>query len=684
MVADSRNNLARYVRLFLRKTAAWHRSSSLASYSDVLDPTAAVQSLQKPRELPPGAPLACPDGQSSVGPEGDSLADTFTFADSSSDFVATVEEALSLLNLEELKMLAKESKVQGRNKAEIQKALCRVSSQQVSLASVGLRRTNTTGLMPDAVDSPDSQDQDSGNLSHRARLLSKILAITGPCIRLSPLVFKLFERVHLVFYRSTEWTEKSLTTIILAKISRRNFPEYIVCRSVNIFSSRRMLLEFEQAVRTEFEVDKMLENGPPGQAGFREVIRLFNGVAPRWRELLREEQIKEDQVYDAGEGCYLRRFNPAHPFTRIAHKAAYAHGRLHEYKEEHALLTELLDQRLFHMARRGSWYQRKALLEERYMAEAENPSLVAGAQLEQERKRWRRIAVATCETALEDRDCHLIFHYDLQKRLVKLEKKLKVPRRLQHDFGHVRLRAPEEHTIEGIQVIRDQEAGPGKLGRGQSTKTIWIDEHEDGAECSVEGMCLSHYRKQGWKGYHAEGGILRTIFAYLFYDILFLYIPNVFQTAYQACPLDLHTDAFYAARASEINHRLVEIGNGGAAAILRAVDERLRERRTCVIGLIWDFALEDLVELVESFRGEALAAICKVMAQEYRQRGSGVPDLLLWRTEPQPEVMFAEVKSANDRLSDTQRLWIHVLTASGVRVVLALATAREVRDCAPG
>ncbi|KAL8334716.1 hypothetical protein RB598_009123 [Gaeumannomyces tritici] len=668
-----------YVRLFLRKTAAWHRSGSLASYSDVVDPAAAVQSLQECRKLPTGVPLDCPDTPACIEPERDALGDTFAFADSSSDFVATVEEALSLLNLDELKVLAKECKVQGRNKAELQKALCRASSRQVSLASVGLRRTNTGGSTPDVAESPESQDRESGNLSHRARLLGNILAITGPCIRLSPLVFKLFERVHLVFYRSTEWTEKSLTTIILAKMSRRNFPEYIVCRSANIFTSRRMLLEFEQAVRTQFEVDKMLESGPPGEAGFREVVRLFNGVAPRWRELLREEQVKEDQVYDAGEGCYLRRFNAAHAFTRIAHKTAYAYGRLHEYKEEHALLTELLDQRLFHMARRGSWYQRKALLEERYMVEAEDPSLVAGAKLEQERKRWRRIAVATCETALEDRDCHLIFHYDLQKRLVKLERRLKVPRRLQHDFGHVRLRAPEEHTIEGIQVIRDQEAGPGKLGRGQSTKTIWIDEHEDGAECSVEEMCLSHYRKQGWKGYHAEGGILRTIFAYLFYDILFLYIPNVFQTAYQACPLDLHTDAFYAARASEINHRLVEIGNGGAAAILRRVHERERERRTCVVGLNWDFALEDLAELVGSFGGEALAAVCKVMAQEYRQRGSGMPDLLLWRAG---EVMFAEVKSANDRLSDAQRLWVHVLTAAGVRVVLALATAREARNCA--
>jgi Fanconi-associated nuclease 1 len=66
------------------------------------------------------------------------------------------------------------------------------------------------------------------------------------------------------------------------------------------------------------------------------------------------------------------------------------------------------------------------------------------------------------------------------------------------------------------------------------------------------------------------------------------------------------------------------------------------------------------------------------MAQEYRVRGSGIPDLFLWDKEKK-EVVFAEVKSENDRLSDTQRLWIHVLTGAGIRVELCNAVAREVR-----
>ncbi|KAL2166259.1 hypothetical protein VTG60DRAFT_3072 [Thermothelomyces hinnuleus] len=678
-----------YVRLFLRKTALWHRVERLDYHSDVSDMSSAIGRLLEFRSLPRDV-KAQSDGDDEVS-RGSQLHDTYRFADDSETCINTIEEAISLLTLDELRGLAKEAKVQGKNKAELTKAFCRMSARQIGLVAVGVRRSSTNG----SADSGDSLgSQDSNRNTH---FLKKILAITGPLIRLSEPVFKLFERVHLVFYRSIEWTEKSLTTIILAKMARRNYPEYIVCRSANIFPSRQHLVEFEFSMRKEYEVDQILEfNGPPGEEGFRKVLEVFQSIAPRWRELIREENDRENHVYEFGEGGYLRRFNAGHAFTRIAHKAAHALGRLHRYREEHELLTELLDQRLFHPARRGAWYQRKALLEERYMWEADVDPV--SADPETRKKHWQRIAVITCETALEDRDCHLIYHYDLQKRLIKLEKKLRVPRRLQHDFGHVKLREPEEHTVQGIQIVRDEPDAKGNTGRSLNTKTIWLDELGDRGEdgqllhVSVEEMCLSYYRSQGWKGYHSEGGILRTIFAYLFFDVLFLYVPNVFQTPFQTCPLDLHTDTFYSARASQINHRLVEIANGNAERILREVHEREHERRTCVVGLNWDFDIEDLAELVACFDGGALAAICKVMAQEYKARAGGVPDLILWRTgkdgppadgndsdHRKGEVMFAEVKSANDRLSDTQRLWINVLAGAGIRVALCHAVAREVR-----
>ena len=656
----------------------------------------AVQDLLQSRPLPKSTAVQhAHPGEFGVA-QDTALKETFAFADGSVEHITTLEDASKLLMLDELKIIAKEVKVQGKNKRELTESLRKTSSLQGGLGWSGPKRSDTEEeslwKVSEAIDVDENGEEinvpSSQGASRDDRFVKKILESTGPCVRLSPATLKLFERVHLVFYRSTEWTEKSLTTIILARISRRNFPDYIVSRSTNIFPSRSALLEFEASIRTQFQVDSILEmNGTVQRDGLQKVKDIFEEVYPRWQALIVEEQLKEERVYENGEGAYLRRFSPAWVYTRIVHKGLYPFARFKEHKREHQLLVELLDQRLFHAARRGAWYQRKALLEEHYMWAL---SSAEGRSEEAQRKHWKRVALQTCEEALQDNECHITYHYDLQKRISKLEKSLKVVKREQHDFGHVMLVKPVERFVEGIRLEKDLPLPPrrnglirrvsdGNNGPRRGGKTIWVDEREGGGECSVEAMCLSWYRDQGWKGYHSEGRIVRTLFGYLFYDILFTYVPNVFQTPYQTCPLDLHTDAFFASRASLINHRLAEIANGGAEDILKTVWDAEHEKETCVVGIDWAFEIEDLVEIVQCYRGQALATTLQVMAQEYQQRGGGIPDLFLWNMD-RKEVMFSEVKSENDRLSDTQRLWIHVLTGAGVRVELCNAVAREVRE----
>jgi Fanconi-associated nuclease 1 len=419
--------------------------------------------------------------------ETSDLGSTFRFADGTEE-INTLEEASSLLLLEELKIFAKEAKVEGKSKKELVGALLQSSQTQ---AGLGWKETETL------------KNRDS-------HFVQKIVDYTGDCIRLAAGPRALFERVHLVFYRSTEWTEKSLTTIILAKISRRKFPEYIVSRSNAIFPSRATLLEFESAIRTQHVVDNILEfNGPPTTEALQKIIDLADQFHPRWAELVEQEQRKEDSIYESGEGAYLRRFSPAWVYTRVIHKSLHSLGRFKKHKREHEILCELLAQRLFHAARRGAWYQRKALLEEHYLW-ALMPS--DGRNEEQQRKFWKRNALRTCEEGLEDPLCHLIYHYDLQKRITKLEKALKVVKREQHDFGYVMLTKPAERTIEGIRIEYEDlpTRTPDPLSK-RGRPTIWIDERDGGAECRVEAMCLSWYRDHGWKGYHSECGIVRTL-----------------------------------------------------------------------------------------------------------------------------------------------------------------------------
>lgn len=296
-----------------------------------------------------------------------------------------MDEASSLLNLEEVKALAKEARVQGKNKSGLLQALRKMSRRQTGLGWVGLKRSDSEQTNASESGENDEEEDSMSDANRDKHFLKKILASTGPCIRLSVATLKLFERVHLVFYRSTEWTDKSLTTIILARISRRNFPEYIVSRSANIFPSRSGLLEFEAALRTQFRVDSLLEfNSNPGKAGLEEVLSIFEEVYPRWKVLLAEEQRKEDRVYDTGEGAYLRRFSPAWVYTRIVHKGMYVLGRFKMHEREHSITSELLNQNLFHAARRGAWYQRKALLEEHYMYILQPPPKIS--DIEQQKK----------------------------------------------------------------------------------------------------------------------------------------------------------------------------------------------------------------------------------------------------------------------------------------------------------
>lgn len=678
-----------YVRLFLRKTSAWHRISGLGYHNDIGDLEKAIEELQVKREVPFSSSQVESHPGELEPPEGTTLEETFTFADHSR-LITSLEEASSLLKLDELKLLAKDAKVQGKNKKELLQALRRASKQQVGLISSLKRADSNASNNSSGVQTPRSgsstplpEDEDDDDRNRDVHFTRKIMNETGPCIRLSLAPLKLFERVHLVFYRSTEWTEKSLTAIILAKIARWNFPEYIVSRSASVFGSRGLLLEYEAALRTQFKVDNVLEfNGPPTQKDLDWILETYKEIYPRWRALLEEEQRKEDSVYMSGEGSYLRRLSPAWVYTRILHKASDILGRRKEHEEEHRLLSELLEQRLFHHARRGAWYQRKALLEEHYMHQFSSPGK---RDPEAHKRHFKRVALRTCEDGLQDPLVHLIYHYDLQKRVTKLEKGLKIPKREQHTFSHVRLAAAVEVYIEGTRVEYDpndrrkgrRNSSPHSRLTNRGAKTIWLDPLEEDGECSVEAMCLSHYRSQGWKGYHCEGRLARTLFAYLFYDVMFTYIPNVFQTSFQTCPLDLHTDAFYPSRLSEINHRLLEISNGQAPELIRAMHEQHSERQTLVVGLDWTYTLEDLLEIASMFPGEALASVCKVLAQEYGQRGGGMPDLFLWHIEER-KVMFAEVKSENDRLSDTQRLWINVLSGAGVRVELANAVAKDV------
>ncbi|GAA5917683.1 hypothetical protein JCM6882_008324 [Rhodosporidiobolus microsporus] len=193
-------------------------------------------------------------------------------------------------------------------------------------------------------------------------------------------------------------------------------------------------------------------------------------------------------------------------------------------------------------------------------------------------------------------------------------------------------------------------------------KSVW--RLSDGAEGTVEELCLEQFGREGWKGFHSENGVLTMIFALTFWDIIFAPIDGVFKTPYQSAPLDLATDAFAVVCRPQITARLSDIAAGKGGELLGAVDDRERPLRTSAVGTNWErFAKEDLLEIVESLGGPALAAILTVFAEEYGHQTGGIPDLCLWNPSAR-RVLFAEVKGPGDTLSETQKVWLNVLLAA--------------------
>jgi hypothetical protein len=183
-------------------------------------------------------------------------------------------------------------------------------------------------------------------------------------------------------------------------------------------------------------------------------------------------------------------------YTRLVFKGAYVLSRSHEYEREWEVLSELLDQKLYRRGRRGEWWERRALIEERYMWQNDHSMLKP-----QVKKKWLKKSLETCELALQDSDTHVIFHPWLQKRLLRIERGLGIPKAQQHTFAHVALRPPTVREFVGVR-LDDRDIGK---------KSTWRSTRDPAKDISVEELCLEQYEDQGWKGFHSENGIVTTI-----------------------------------------------------------------------------------------------------------------------------------------------------------------------------
>ncbi|KAF9901708.1 hypothetical protein EC991_005779 [Linnemannia zychae] len=801
-----------FVRLFLRNQKNWFRQSKLEGHYREID-----------------------DLESSLR----QLITVGLLMDQTS--VTEPADVIGTLAMDELKLLARrvgiKEKLSGKQRSVLVSTILEHFRQQSFISkrlllapggeSDGGREGRMTGLTTHVF---------SGDTAKRDRaLIDKAIDISGPCVKIYPNVIKVFERLHLVFYRAREYNERpALLEAILAKIGQRTFPTYEITRTSTVFKNRDELLKYEAAIRLHFELSKLTESamGPgrdvvvyvrdadrenedrwkngsrragsvkavqkistngsasgeseldPEQERRRlEVISIYEKVieeAENIRGEWRQYVATEKELSRESPNYFVLRFSPGWVYTQIMRLALRAFAFLKRFEEESILLHELLDQHIYSLGQRGSWYERLALIKSNYSFH---------------KRLGKQEALQVCMMALRDKHVHAVDATLIQARIVRLETELKVAFRDRHDFSYLALRKAQKRILTGERLnapgmvapsytsSHSYSFVPNSMGSSHpiaNQRPLW--RNIDGSDCNVEELALSYYGTLGYKGFHSENSLLATLFGLLFWDILFSPQPGVFETLYQTEPLDLRTDAFFIQRQNMILDRIARIAgstiieNDQSTAsellpllkkqldeednnegdkeeddeededeqlfrrrrkpkpatpkptvneelmgnilfedellqeqednenseerraerahkeflsrkrkecfyldLIQKHDDLHREKKVFCVGVNWTFTKEELLEVAECIGGNALAEICKILAQEYNKRCSGMPDLCCWNYDKKL-VKFVEVKGPGDRLSSKQQIWIDLLTSLHVDIELCIVQVSKAED----
>lgn len=312
--------------------------------------------LPKSQETPPislDAPI--PDF-SSDDPESD----LSSFAVSSSS-LTEIDELLGCVSLDELKLVAKDMKIHkpGTTKEAIVESLKKATKSQSTLFASpsivpGGRAGDKTRQLSLTFNAKGVKQGQTTLLAKKSawpqvsgyeRLTTAlVLRIIGPCVKLRPGVISLFSRLHLIFHRSFDLSDKTMTASMLARFKIRTYPTYIVKRTFAIFPSRQALLEYEAALQVEKEMEFHLGDSPDSwkpkgstkglsakekeeeaekekrrkMEALKNGLELFDGAWKHWKAIVKREDGLEAAKIAAGEEeeseqyrltYYRKRFN---------------------------------------------------------------------------------------------------------------------------------------------------------------------------------------------------------------------------------------------------------------------------------------------------------------------------------------------------------------------------------------
>jgi Fanconi-associated nuclease 1 len=444
---------------------------------------------------------------------------------------------------------------------------------------------------------------------------------------------------------------QSLATLAAAGAGALRYPRYAPSRTRTVFACRADLLAYEAALAQAAVLSAALEAEDWDAAEA--------AVAPAFAALDAGAHKEAAAGVSGGAGgstststapstaalapMFLRRYCAAWVHVAMATAGVSVLERRRRYREAADRLQQLLGG-WPSPGRRGGWWARLS-------TDLEHLGHAADA-------------LEVAEAALADGALGRGDRLGLQRRALRLGRP---PRRWRRPpWAAAALREPREARL-AAPLLPPPGGGPPLPG----AKSRFASLADDSKVVGVEELALEHYAQPangGWRGAHCEGGAWSSLFGLLFYEALFdASVPDALRAPLQAGPLDLDEPdgAFYAARAPFLEARLAAIAAGGAPALLAAA--WAAHEGEVVRGVAWErWSPEKLAEIAACVGGPALAAVCRLLAEDHGGWRGGMPDLLLWRPDADlppgaPRARLVEVKGPRDRLSDQQRAWLAAL-----------------------
>lgn len=478
--------------------------------------------------------------------------------------------------------------------------------------------------------------------------LKRALALLGPAWRLCDEPRDAWRRLLRLFSLGTPWDmdEAGETPQVyglqLVAAGKMAFPEYEISRQHQVFSSRMDLIRYESSRVLEAELIQATADKKWDRAR-----QLFNDV----EKLAKSTEALECQKRDRSLAPFLRHFSMCGVYTRCRCLGVDVLQRLKEHRHAVKVLRDLLSQELYCQSRRGHWWDRLAL----------NLEVHLGKPAE---------ALKVVHEALDDSSISPAARHALVTRANRLAARMPkdVLPSLKSLLEQEKWDALPQVEIEG-QLAERMVPGRTNLFAARDGTTMEV--------ISVEEVALRNYNLQGYpKGVHGEGSTFHALFGLLCWDVIYTSgVPDAFRSAYQALPLDLHSNCFFRSR----EQHFLEAFKVISESTTQELEEKVAAAYTAHFGkaglVQWDrFTCADVQEIVRCLGPHVLSRVCELLARQFRHRRSGLPDLLVWNPET-AKAKAAEVKGPGDTLSPKQVVWLRELLALGVDCEVCRVTA---------